>query len=133
MILWAVREIKLASGVEHLDGRCYNAAFGGFVLVRPGLATSPACDARGNCPWILKEPDLTMIPELKDDELINRFGGRFKLTSVIQKRWRQLLRGARPMVEPEGLTELEVVVKELVEGKVVIDESPPEEEGSEQA
>lgn len=74
-----------------------------------------------------------MIPELKDDELINRFGGRFKLTSVIQKRWRQLLRGARPMVEPEGLTELEIVVKELVEGKVVIDDSPPEEEGSESA
>ncbi len=74
-----------------------------------------------------------MIPELKDDELINRFGGRFKLTSVIQKRWRQLLHGARPMVEPEGLTELEIVVKELVEGKVVIDESPPEEEGSESA
>lgn len=74
-----------------------------------------------------------MIPELKDDELINRFGGRFKLTSVIQKRWRQLLHGARPMVEPEGLTELEIVVKELVEGKVVIDDSPPEEEGSEQA
>ena len=74
-----------------------------------------------------------MIPELKDDELINRFGGRFKLTSVIQKRWRQLLQGARPMVEPEGLTELEVVVKELVEGKVVIDDSPPEKEGSESA
>ena len=73
-----------------------------------------------------------MIPELKDDELINRFGGRFKLTSVIQKRWRQLLQGARPMVEPDGLTELEVVVKEIVEGKVVIDDSPPEEEGSEQ-
>ena len=74
-----------------------------------------------------------MIPELKDDELINRFGGRFKLTSVIQKRWRQLLHGARPMVEPEGLTELEIVVKELVEGEVVIDESPPEEDGSESA
>ena len=74
-----------------------------------------------------------MIPELKDDELINRFGGRFKLTSVIQKRWRQLLQGARPMVEPEGLTELEVVVKEIVEGKVVIDDAPPKEEGSESA
>ncbi len=72
-----------------------------------------------------------MIPELKDDELINRFGGRFKLTSVIQKRWRQLLQGARPMVEPEGLTELEIVVQELVEGKVVIDESPPAEEENE--
>ncbi len=72
-----------------------------------------------------------MIPALKDDVLINRFGGRFRLTAVIQKRWRQLLRGARPMVEPEGLTELEVVVKELVEGKIEIDDSPVEATESE--
>jgi len=71
-----------------------------------------------------------MIPELKDDELINKFGGRFRLTAVIQKRWRQLLQGARPMVEPEGLTELEVVVKELVEGKIVIDDASVEKEES---
>ncbi len=69
-----------------------------------------------------------MIPALKHDDLINKFGGRFKLTAVIQKRWRQLLRGARPMVEPEGLTGLEIVVKELVEGKIEIDEGPVEEE-----
>ncbi len=68
-----------------------------------------------------------MIPELKDDELIKRFGGRFRLTAVIQKRWRQLLQGARPMVEPEGLTELEVVVRELVEGKIEIDDAPVEQ------
>ncbi len=71
-----------------------------------------------------------MLPELKDDVLINKFGGRFRLTAVIQKRWRQLLQGARPMVEPEGLTELEVVVRELVEGKIVIDEDPVEQEES---
>ena len=69
-----------------------------------------------------------MIPDLKHDELIERFGGRFRLTAVIQKRWRQLLQGARPMVEPEGLTDLEVVVKEIMEGKVVIAENVPGEE-----
>lgn len=70
-----------------------------------------------------------MIPELRNDELIERFGGRFRLTAVIQKRWRELLHGARPMVDPEGLSELEVVVKEIVEGKVVIDDTPkPTEE-----
>ncbi|MEE9211109.1 MAG: DNA-directed RNA polymerase subunit omega [Phycisphaeraceae bacterium] len=72
-----------------------------------------------------------MIPELKDDELIKRFGGRFRLTAVIQKRWRQLLQGARPMVDPEGLTELEIVIKELVEGRVEIDDTPVGEEKSE--
>ena len=72
-----------------------------------------------------------MIPELKNDDLINRFGGRFRLTAVVQKRWRQLLLGARPMVEPEGLTELEVVIQELVEGKIEIDDSPVVEKESE--
>ncbi len=72
-----------------------------------------------------------MIPELKNDDLIKRFGGRFRLTAVVQKRWRQLLQGARPMVEPEGLTELEVVIQELVEGKIEIDDSPVVEKESE--
>ena len=59
-----------------------------------------------------------MIEALKDDDVINKFGGRFKLCSLIQRRWRQLLQGARPMVETKGLTDLEVVVKEITEGKI---------------
>jgi len=59
-----------------------------------------------------------MINALHDDEIINKVGGRFKLTALIQRRWHQLMQGARPMVETEGLTDLEIVVKEIVEGKV---------------
>ncbi len=74
-----------------------------------------------------------MIEELKNDDLINQFGGRFKLCSLIQRRWRQLMHGARPMVETEGLTDLEVVIKEIVDGKIEIamqddeaeDDEPP--------
>ena len=72
-----------------------------------------------------------MLRSLKDDELINRFGGRFKLTAVIQKRWRQLMRGARPMVDTDGLTDLEVVVKEIAEGKVIMDDGSTEKESAE--
>ena len=68
-----------------------------------------------------------MISALKDDKLIEKFGGRFKLTAVIQKRWRELMHGARPMVDPEGLSDLEVVVQELAEGKIEIDHTPPVE------
>ena len=50
-----------------------------------------------------------MIEALKDDELIHRLGGRFKLCVLIQRRWLQLMQGARPMVETKGLTDLEVV------------------------
>ncbi|MBW7904673.1 MAG: DNA-directed RNA polymerase subunit omega [Phycisphaerae bacterium] len=62
-----------------------------------------------------------MIEGLKGDEIINRVGGRFRLTALIQRRWLELLQGARPMVDPAGLTEMEVVVEEILQGKVVID------------
>jgi DNA-directed RNA polymerase subunit omega len=73
-----------------------------------------------------------MIEALKSDEIINKLGGRFKLTALIQRRWLQLMQGARPMVETKGLTELEVVVKEIVEGKIepvlLSEEGEPEDE-----
>jgi DNA-directed RNA polymerase subunit omega len=55
---------------------------------------------------------------LRHDEIIDKLGGRFKLTALIQRRWLELLQGARPMVDPAGLTEMEVVIKEILEGKV---------------
>ena len=73
-----------------------------------------------------------MIEALKSDDIVNKVGGRFKLTALIQKRWLELMQGARPMVDPEGLTEIEVVVEEIVQGKIGIDFDksdlrPPEE------
>lgn len=59
-----------------------------------------------------------MIEELLDDNLIERFGGRFKLCVLIQRRWVQFLQGARPMVDPTGLTDMEIIVREIVEGKI---------------
>ena len=59
-----------------------------------------------------------MIEAFRHDDIIIKFGGRFKLASLIQRRWLQILQGARPMVETRGLTDLEVVVKEIVEGKI---------------
>lgn len=62
-----------------------------------------------------------MIDALRNDDLIHKMGGRFKLTALIQKRWLQLLQGARPMIDPRGLTELEVVIKEIEVGKLDFD------------
>lgn len=62
-----------------------------------------------------------MIELLKNDNIIEMVGGRFKLTSLIQKRWLELMRGARPMVDPAGKTEMEVVMEEILEGKIAID------------
>lgn len=62
-----------------------------------------------------------MLDAIKDEDIINKLGGRFKLTSLIQKRWKDLMFGARPLIEPEGRTMLEVAVQEIVDGKVGID------------
>ncbi len=59
-----------------------------------------------------------MIEALRNDDIIDKFGGRFKLCALIQRRWLQILQGARPMVESKGLTEMEVVIKEILEDKI---------------
>ena len=63
-----------------------------------------------------------MIEGLKSDELIAKVGGRFRLTALIQRRLVELLQGARPMVETKGMTDIEVVVKEIDEGKIDVKE-----------
>lgn len=63
-----------------------------------------------------------MIEELKNTDLINKIGGRFRFTALVQKRWRELLFGARPMVEPGDMTQLEIVIREIAEGKIAIKE-----------
>ena len=59
-----------------------------------------------------------MIEALKHDEIIEKLGGRFKLTALIQRRWLELMRGARPMIEPRGRSDLEITIQEIVEGKI---------------
>ena len=63
-----------------------------------------------------------MIEELKNTELVNRLGGRFKLSALMQKRMLELMQGARPLIEDtEGLTTMEIVVKEILQQKIDID------------
>ena len=62
-----------------------------------------------------------MIEALKHDEVINKVGGRFKLTALIQKRWAELLQGARPTIDPKGMTTIEVIIEEILRGHIAID------------
>jgi len=63
-----------------------------------------------------------MIEALKSEELVNRVGGKFKLTALIQKRLVELLQGARPLVERKrGMTEMELVIEEILQDKIAID------------
>jgi DNA-directed RNA polymerase subunit omega len=63
-----------------------------------------------------------MIDELKSTEIIEKVGGRFKLTALVQKRLNELLAGSRPLIEgTEGMTRLEIVVQEILQDKIAID------------
>ncbi|HOA74950.1 MAG TPA: DNA-directed RNA polymerase subunit omega [Phycisphaerae bacterium] len=59
-----------------------------------------------------------MIQPLKDDTIIKMVGGRFKLTALMQKRWLELMQGARPLVDSTNKTELEIIAQEILEGKI---------------
>ena len=56
-----------------------------------------------------------------EDELVKMVGGKFRLTSLIQKRIVDLNRGSPPLVEFEDNEEptlRDIVIKEILEGKI---------------
>ncbi len=64
-----------------------------------------------------------------EEELVQLVGGKFKLTSLIQKRIVELNRGALPLVEEEENDELtgmsrlrKIAIKEILEGKIELAE-----------
>jgi len=69
-----------------------------------------------------------MIDELKSEELINKVGGKFRLTALIQRRLAELMQGGRPLIkETEGKSMLEIVIQEILQDKITIDEGVPSE------
>jgi DNA-directed RNA polymerase subunit omega len=63
-----------------------------------------------------------MIEELKNTKIVDKVGGRFKLTALIQKRLGELMDGARPLIEnAEGKTNMEIVIREILQDKITID------------
>lgn len=65
-----------------------------------------------------------MIEALKSDEIVNKMGGRFKLCTLVQRRLEQLIDGARPLVERDGRTDLEVVIDEIMQDKITLEWDP---------
>ena len=64
-----------------------------------------------------------MLEELKSERLINKVGGKFKLTALVQKRLSELLQGSRPLIEnTEGKTILEIVIQEILQDKITAED-----------
>lgn len=70
-----------------------------------------------------------MLEALKSDDLIAKAGGRFKLCTLVQRRLGQLMEGARPLIERDGRSDLEVVMEEILQDKITLVWA--EEQGSE--
>ena len=63
-----------------------------------------------------------MIDDLRNEDLIKKVGGKFKLTALIQRRITEIVHGSRPLIErEEGMTNIEVVVREIRDGLIAID------------
>lgn len=61
-----------------------------------------------------------MIEALKSDDLVEKAGGRFKLCTLIQRRLNELLDGARPLIDRDGRSDLEVVIEEIAQEKITL-------------
>jgi len=62
-----------------------------------------------------------MLDELKEEAIVNKVGGRFKLSTLIQKRMKALNRGARPLVKVRGDDMLSTVIQEILQDKIYLD------------
>jgi DNA-directed RNA polymerase subunit omega len=61
-----------------------------------------------------------MLEELKEEEIVNKVGGRFKLSTLIQKRLVQLNRGSRPLVDNPSQNKMETVLQEILQDKIFL-------------
>jgi DNA-directed RNA polymerase subunit omega len=62
-----------------------------------------------------------MIDELREEQIVNKVGGRFKLSTLIQKRMVQLQAGSRPLVDTKGDNRLQIVIDEIMQDKIFLD------------
>lgn len=67
-----------------------------------------------------------MIEALKDDAIVKKVGGQFRLTALVQRRMKEIIEGSRPLVETEGKNLVEVVIDEILHDKISVDYSKSE-------
>ncbi|MDO4551571.1 MAG: DNA-directed RNA polymerase subunit omega [Planctomycetia bacterium] len=61
-----------------------------------------------------------MIDELREEAIIQKVGGRFKLSTLIQKRLIALNHGAKPLVILPRASNLEIVIQEIMQDKICL-------------
>lgn len=65
-----------------------------------------------------------MLEDLKEETIVNKVGGRFKLSTLMQKRLVQLNKGSRPLVQVTGtMDKMQIVLQEILQDKIYLDTS----------
>jgi DNA-directed RNA polymerase subunit omega len=64
-----------------------------------------------------------MHEELKEEDIVNKVGGRFKLSTLIQKRLVQLQRGSRPLLDIKSDDKMHIVLQEILHDRISLDTS----------
>jgi DNA-directed RNA polymerase subunit omega len=59
-----------------------------------------------------------MAKKYGEEEVIQKAGGRFKLASLLEKRYKELLFGARPLIQTDSTDPLDILLAEVMEGKI---------------
>jgi DNA-directed RNA polymerase subunit omega len=62
-----------------------------------------------------------MLDELKEEAIVDKVGGRFKLSTLIQKRMVALNTGAKKLVDVRTDDRLAIVIQEILEDKIYLD------------
>jgi DNA-directed RNA polymerase subunit omega len=62
-----------------------------------------------------------MLDELREEEIVNKVGGRFKLSTLIQKRLVALNKGTPAVVRMETQDKIKIVIEEIMQDKIYLD------------
>ena len=62
-----------------------------------------------------------MLDAFREEAIVQKVGGRFKLSALIQKRMVALNRGARPLVDVVTNNPMVIVVEEILNDKIYLD------------
>ena len=62
-----------------------------------------------------------MYNELREEAIVQKVGGRFKLSTLIQKRMTALNRGGRPLVDLNTDDKMAIIIAEIMQDKIYLD------------
>lgn len=62
-----------------------------------------------------------MLDALREEQIVNKVGGRFKLSTLIQKRLVALNQGSPVLVEMNTQDKMSIVIQEILEDKIYLD------------